>query len=343
MRLPRLKAPGHVPVAYYHCISRVVDRRFVLGDEEKVNFLRLMRFYERFCKVRVVGYCLMSNHFHLLVEVPKRPEEQPSEAWLIGHVKRCYGNITGVALEENLKECRSLRGQEAAQEMLAGWFSRLWDVSAFMKIVKQRFTQWFNKNSKRRGTLWEDRFRSVLVESGDALATMAAYIDLNPVRAGMVKDPADHRWSSYGAAMGGDKAARSGLQHIVGTIRNDGQSKPQAAGRWLEQYRVWLFGSAGEQADPATGRVRRKGMKPQQVQAVLKSGGKVGRWEMLRCRLRYMTQGGAIGTKAFIESLFQTERWRFGPKREEGAKPMKGGDAVWSGLRTLRAPRWSGN
>ncbi len=83
----------------------------------------------------------------------------------------------------------------------------MWDVSAFMKILKQRFTQWFNKNSKRRGTLWEDRFRSMLVEGGAALGMMAAYIDLNSVRAGMVQDSADYRWSSYGVAMGGNKAA----------------------------------------------------------------------------------------------------------------------------------------
>jgi hypothetical protein len=53
-----------------------------------------------------------------------------------------------------------------------------------MKVLKQRFTQWFNGRHAWRGTLWEDRFRPVLVEGkGDALRAMAAYIDLNPVRA----------------------------------------------------------------------------------------------------------------------------------------------------------------
>ena len=50
----------------------------------------------------------------------------------------------------------------------------------------QRFTQWFNGTHKRTGTLWEDRFKSVIVEDGIAAKTMAAYIDLNPMRAGMV-------------------------------------------------------------------------------------------------------------------------------------------------------------
>ena len=58
--------------ALYHCISRVVDRQFVLGREEKDMFVQMMREYEEFCGVRVLSYCIMSNHFHLLVEVPPK-------------------------------------------------------------------------------------------------------------------------------------------------------------------------------------------------------------------------------------------------------------------------------
>ena len=66
----------------------------------------------------------------------------------------------------------------------------MWDVSGYLQRLKQRFTQWFNRRKGRRGVLWEERFKSVLVEgSGDPLSTMAAYIDLNPVRAGLVDDP----------------------------------------------------------------------------------------------------------------------------------------------------------
>jgi len=50
--------------------------------------------------------------------------------------------------------------------------------------------------------LWEERYKSVIVESGEAARTIAAYIDLNPVRAGMVSDPAEYRWSSYGGKPG---------------------------------------------------------------------------------------------------------------------------------------------
>jgi putative transposase len=79
MRQPRLKAPDDCTQAYYHCVSRVVDRRFALGEEEKQQFIHFMRLYEKFCQVRVISYCLMSNHFHLLVEVPAKPEQPMSE------------------------------------------------------------------------------------------------------------------------------------------------------------------------------------------------------------------------------------------------------------------------
>ena len=143
--------------------------------------------------VRVVGYCVMSNHFHVLVAVPCRPEILPGEDWLIEHVHRSYGKATAMMLAETLKQHRNTGAHEAAQKIVDSWFARMWDVSAFMKTLKQRFTQWFNKHHGRKGTLWEDRFRSVLVEGNDALAVMASYIDLNPVRAGIVEDPADYR------------------------------------------------------------------------------------------------------------------------------------------------------
>jgi putative transposase len=60
-----------------------------------------------------------------------------------------------------------------------------------MKSLLQRFTKWFNRRHSRSGHLWEDRYKSVIVESGTAARTIAAYIDLNPVRAGMVQGPAD--------------------------------------------------------------------------------------------------------------------------------------------------------
>ena len=88
-----------------------------------------------------------------------------------------------------------------------------------MKAVQLRFSRWYNRRAGRKGTLWEGRYTSVIVEEEErALRTMAAYIDLNPVRAGMVVDPAEYRWSCYAEAMAGKARSRRGLVRIIGQM-----------------------------------------------------------------------------------------------------------------------------
>jgi putative transposase len=78
-------------------------------------------------------------------------------------------------------------------------------VSNTMKMVGSRYAQYFNQKYKRTGTLWEGRHRSSLVQSERYLLCCYRYIELNPVRAGMVNRPEEYRWSSYGANAWGDK------------------------------------------------------------------------------------------------------------------------------------------
>jgi putative transposase len=68
-----------------------------------------------------------------------------------------------------------------------------------MKALGQRYVQYFNRSYRRSGTLWEGRYRSCPTEAESYLLTCQRYIELNPVRAGMVSHPAEYRWSSYRA------------------------------------------------------------------------------------------------------------------------------------------------
>lgn len=70
-------------------------------------------------------------------------------------------------------------------------------VSQMMQALGRRYVQYFNRSHNRSGTLWEGRFRSCLVQEESYLLQLYRYIELNPVRAGMVDDPADYTWSSY--------------------------------------------------------------------------------------------------------------------------------------------------
>jgi putative transposase len=97
MRMARWKADKNEPVAHYHCISRVVERRFAFGEDEKEHFVRLMRGYEAFCGVRVITFCVLSNHFHILCEVPRRPPPEllPDDGELLGLLRKRPATPTG--------------------------------------------------------------------------------------------------------------------------------------------------------------------------------------------------------------------------------------------------------
>lgn len=70
-------------------------------------------------------------------------------------------------------------------------------VSRMMKAIGERYVKRFNKTHHRTGTLWEGRFRSSIVDSRGYLLTCQRYIELNPVRAGVVSHPSQYAWSSY--------------------------------------------------------------------------------------------------------------------------------------------------
>jgi REP element-mobilizing transposase RayT len=175
----------------------------VFEDREWEHFRMFMRMQENFSGCRVLSYCLMSNHFHLLLEVPPMPQGELADEALLKRLSAINTEALVAVVAKELTDAREAGNDALVEEIHARYVYRMHDLSEFMKTLLQRFTRWFNRTHSRTGTLWEERFKSVIVESGVASRTMAAYIDLNPVRAGMVKDPADYLWSSYGEAVGG--------------------------------------------------------------------------------------------------------------------------------------------
>jgi REP element-mobilizing transposase RayT len=174
------------PAGYYHCMSRVVDRRFVIQEPQKEHFVSLLRECEAFSGVKVLTYCVLSNHFHVLLEVPRPPEpdQRPTMDQVVAMLRQLTGHQAVGALEQQLASIRERKEEQEEAGLLARYHRRMWDLGAFMKLLKQRFTQWYNSQMERKGTLWEERYKSVVVEgASEALMAMGAYIDLNPVRA----------------------------------------------------------------------------------------------------------------------------------------------------------------
>ena len=326
--------------AIYHCVSRVVNRDFVLKREEKDRFVDLMRCYEAFSQVQVLTFCVMSNHFHILLEVPAGPADGGaswSDERLLTHLGLIYDRAQMAQLRWELGHYREQGNEPAAAAFRERYFRRMWDLSEYMKIVKQSFTQWFNRKHERRGVLWEERFKSELVEEGRAARRVAGYIDLNPVRAGVVKDPKDYRWSGYGEAVAGKERALAGLRLVLFeelSTRRSGKGAARELATWREvmrKYRVVLFEEGEERVRDEV--KRRTGISRSRVEKVLASGGELSEAELMLCRTRYFVDGLVIGSEAFVNQVFALSRGYFGPKRESGARRMR---RVATSLCTMR-------
>ena len=76
--------------AHYYVVSRIVDQDFLLDSKGKEQFVRVMRMYEAICGVRVLTYCIMSNHFHILGEVPPKCDQQLDNAAVIERLSMIY-------------------------------------------------------------------------------------------------------------------------------------------------------------------------------------------------------------------------------------------------------------
>ncbi|MFP4157983.1 MAG: transposase, partial [Opitutales bacterium] len=230
----------------HHAMSRVVGGQMLLGDREKEVFRKMLWQVADFSGVEVLTYCIMDNHFHVLVRVPER-DRAISDAELLRRFRVLYPKPTKYQTASFKRfEAGLQAGAEEAVAMRERLLTRMHDLSEFMKTLKQRFSIWYNRNhNKRLGTLWMERFKSVLVQgAGNPLHTMAAYIDLNPVRAGLVEDPKDYRWCGYAEAVAGNRLAQRGLARIWstyadGTAREGNATCLQVA---LADHRSLIFG-----------------------------------------------------------------------------------------------------
>ena len=206
----RIKLDGE---GYYHVIDRIAHREFLLRDERiKKRLLDLMRRAAEFSGVDVCTYVLMDNHLHLCVHVPEAGEID--ERTVVERVGTLYGEPRAAALRAELERLRAAGMEADAVRMLDRLRARMGDLSEFMKTFKQRVTQWYNRELGHEGTLWGGRFKSVLLDKGDAVRAVANYIHCNPVRAKMVESAEDYRWSGLGAAARGDAHAIRGLSVI---------------------------------------------------------------------------------------------------------------------------------
>jgi len=173
----------------------------------------------------------------------------------------------------------------------------------------------------------------------DVVRTMAAYIDLNPVRAGLVKDAAAYPWCGYGEAIAGKRKAQRGICRVV-EKPVDGWETCQVA----EAY-ARLLGSSKEHTEGQTRKNKSQtssSAKPEHQrdapQSRLATGEKLGVAELVHQRVRLFSEAMVLGSKAFVDEVFQSERRKFGPKRKEGARRVNECEGALYTMKRVR--RW---
>ena len=326
MRQARIKVDAEKGEAVYHCMTRTVNGERLLDDVAKEVLRKQLWQVADYCGLQVITYTIMSNHFHVLVRVPRRCEVSNQE------LLRRYAVLYPKPTKYQVARLDVIRGQLKSNgpDGIA-WRNRqlalMGDLSPFMKLLKQRFSVWYNRSHQRYGTLWSERFKSVLVEAkAGVMRTMAAYIDLNPVRAGLVSDPKDYRFCGYAEAVAGNERARIGLKRLV-----EGAQRHNWA--WShDSYRQTLVGKGSKPKQHA------QRIAPEAIEHVMKSKGKLPLADVLRCRVRYFSDGAVLGSRAFVEAQLVTYRTLTG--RRSRTAPREIPEVTdWGGLMTLRGLR----
>jgi len=281
--------------AVYHIMSRTALDGFPLGDVEKDFMLDLIRRYSSLYFAEILGFCLMGNHFHILVRM--FPEHGYTDEDIQKRYESFYGDGSMFA---------------------AGWIpslrEKLSNLSEFVKEIKQSFSRYYNNRHHRRGTLWGERFKSLIVENGETLINCLAYIDLNPIRAGIVERPEDYRWNSLGYHI--QTGNKDNFLSLDFGLKEFGVVDTEER---LKRYRRYVY-EAGALDHPGKGKTRV--IDNDMVEHERENDFELNRIRRFRYRTLYFTDSGIIGTKEFVSENYQRFKDLFMPKRVVGLDGM---------------------
>lgn len=326
MRAPRVKIPWTEGPSHQHLFSRTVNGYFYLEEAYQKEMLCAMMWkVAEFCGLQVLTYALMSNHLHLKVLTPVYGPISDEEFLRRYELLHPRATRFGAAKIEVIRAKLHENGPDAA-EWRERQLAQMGDISEFMKLLKQRYSIWYNARHHRFGTLWAERFGNVLVEDeADLTIKLAAYVDLNAVRAGLVRDPAEYRFSGYGAAVGGDERARQGIMILTGRST------------WEEaqaEYRLMLFAvGSGPREDGYV-------FTQAQLDEVIRLKGQLPFPTALLKRTNYFTNTLVLGSHAFVATQLESYRSKTGALMRRGPRAMPT-YADWGGIFALRRPKQS--
>lgn len=223
---------------WYHCISRCVRAAFLMGDGEwdRKQWIedRLELLSSSFA-ISVAGFSALDNHLHVLCRLdPDRSKEWSAEEivrrWIKVYPPRSLAmddeKVVQMWIERHAKDSQRV---EVLRE-------RLQDLGWFMKALKEPLARLANKSDGCRGTFWEARYKSIAVLDTEALLATCAYIDLNPVAAGVAALPEKSKHTSIKQRV--DHARTKGKIHSLKSARQGSVVGSRSAGNVDQDH--WL-------------------------------------------------------------------------------------------------------
>src|SRR5690606_37486496 len=195
---------------YYHCISRCERRAFLCGKDHasgrdfshrRAWIVSRIKQLATVFAIDVAAYAVMSNHSHVVLRV----DAERAGAWSREEViDRWRTLFAGPLLVQRLVAGESLHDAElaAVDSVVQTWRSRLADISWFMRCLNEYVARLANAEDGCTGRFWEGRFRCQALLDDTALLSCMAYVDLNPIRAGLANTPESSDFTSIQERLG---------------------------------------------------------------------------------------------------------------------------------------------
>jgi putative transposase len=270
--------------AIYHVMSRTALDGFVLGDVEKDYLVSIIKRLSSIYFSEVLGFCIMGNHFHLVTRM------QPGVIYTDEEIKKRFS----LMYADNPK-------RELMTDQISYYREKWSNLSEYVKEIKQTFSRFYNKRHKRKGFFWADRFKSILVNEGDTLINLLAYVDLNPVRAGIIAKPEEYRWSSIGYHFKTGNKSKF-LSTDFGLIEFSSLPESKKFKKYLEF--VYLKGGLADNYELPE-------MNSDNLAPLLRKN-------------RYFIDGGIIGSKDFVMKFYGQFKEYFSSKTERRPRGVAG-------------------